>query len=114
MSLAPIHEGTLKARPIEHSHNGELHGGRLHGGKMQHGRVEHGGKLSRGREVLHGNAEESPQLSARAEINSLVSSLGSLASQAGSLPLTPPTLPGLPQNAGYQPQPTDYSYDQPN
>ncbi len=109
MTLTPIHEGTLSARPVERPRNGELHGGQLHGRAGGPGKLQSGGGRS-----LHGEGEESPQLSAQAEINNLVSSLGSLASQAGTMPLSPPTIPGLPQNANYQPQPTDYTYDQQN
>lgn len=110
MSLS-VHQGTLHARPVEHLRNGELRGGGLHGGKLGGGS---GRKLQGNCELQRGDAQESPQMSAQAEINNLISSLGSLASQAGSLPITPPTLPGLPQQTGYQPQPTDYTYDQPN
>jgi hypothetical protein len=112
MTLTPVHQGTLHARPVEHVHNGDLHGKCGDGGSLHGGGSLRGGGLSGGG-GLRGD-EESPQSSAQAEINNLISSLGSLASQAGSMPLTPPTLPGLPQNAAYQPQPTDYTYDQPN
>jgi hypothetical protein len=114
MTLPPVHEGTLHARPVEHSpRHGELHGGSVHG-KLGDGGTLHGDHGLHGGGGLHGATEESPNLSAQAEVNNLISSLGSLASQAGSMPLTPPTLPGLPQTQGYQPQPTDYTYDQPN
>ncbi len=53
-------------------------------------------------------AGDSPESSAIAELNGLISSLGSLSAQAQNLPLSPPTLPGLPQG-GYQPQSTDYT-----
>ena len=102
MTIEPIHDGTLTGRPIEHPRNGELRGGDRDAGRLQSG----GGRS------LHGDGEESPQLSAQAEINSLISSLGSLASQAGSMPLSPPSLPGLPQNSGYQPQAIDYTFNE--
>ncbi len=58
--------------------------------------------------TISGDAGESPESAALAELNGLISSLGSLSAQAQSLPLSPPTLPGLPQG-GYRPQSTDYT-----
>lgn len=109
MTLMPMGEGTLHARPLEQSRTGGLHSGELHAGKG--GRLQGGPHGGHG---LHGDGEDSPQMSAQAEIGNLVSSLGSLASQAGALPLPPPSLPGLPQNSGYQPQAVDYSYNETN
>lgn len=100
MSSLPI-EGTLSAKPfanIAGSLSGSLEApksGTLHGSVGQLG-------------TLAGDASESPQSSAIAELGSLISSLGSLSAQAQSLPLSPPTLPGLPQG-GYKPQATDYT-----
>lgn len=56
---------------------------------------------------ISGEAGDSPENSAIAELGNLISSIGTLSAQAQTLPLTPPTLPGLPQG-GYQAQPTDY------
>jgi hypothetical protein len=122
-SLSLIHEGTISAQPFHDQHSGRIEGshnrritgsgesgksGTLHG-------CEKGGKLHGSRGTgggsLRGDSRESPESSAMAEVNALISSLGSLSNQAQSLPLIPPTLPGLPQSQGYQPQPLDYAFD---
>ena len=122
-SLSSIHEGTISARPFHDEHSGRLEGshehritgsgesgrsGTLHGcdrsGTLRGSSGTHGGSL-------RGDSRESPESSATAEVNALISSLGSLSNQAQSLPLIPPTLPGLPQSQGYQPQPVDYAFD---
>lgn len=122
-SLSSIHEGTISARPFHDEHHGRLGGshdhritgsgesgrsGRLHG--CDKSGTLHGSSGTRGGS-LRGDSGESPESSATAEVNSLISSLGSLPNQAQSLPLTAPTLPGLPQSQGYQAQPIDYTFD---
>jgi hypothetical protein len=122
-SLSSIHEGTISARPFHDEHSGRIggsNGGRITGsGESGRSGTLHGcdrsGMLrgssgSRGGS-FHGDSRESPESSATAEINSLISSVGSLSNQAQSLPLIAPTLPGLPQSQGYQPQPIDYAFD---
>ncbi|MGA7200812.1 MAG: hypothetical protein WBX26_03210 [Candidatus Cybelea sp.] len=122
-SMSSIHEGTISARPFHNEHSGRIGGshdhritgsgesgrsGTLHGcdrsGMLRGSSGTRGGSL-------RGDSKESPESSASAEVNALISSLGSLSSQAQSLPLSAPTLPGLPQGEGYQSQPLDYAFD---
>jgi hypothetical protein len=122
-SISSINEGTISARPFHDEHSGRIGGshdrritgsgetgksGTLHGcdksGTLRGSSGTRGGSL-------RGDSKESPESSATAEVNALISSLGSLSNQAQSLPLSPPTLPGLPQSQGYQPQPVDYAFD---
>jgi hypothetical protein len=130
-SLSSIHEGTISARPFHSEQSGRIGGshdhriagshdhriagahegeksGTLHG--CDKSGTLHGSRGSRGGS-LRGEASESPENAAMAEVNALISSLGSLSGQAQSLPLSPPTLPGLPQGQGYQAQPLDYAFD---
>ena len=104
VSVHPVHEGTISAPPF-----GEGQSGRISGspGHDRHGGVE--GARCGGR-MCDQAAEQadSPESSAAAELNGLISSLSSLSSQAQSLPLSPPPAPSLPQG-GYKPQVTDYS-----
>jgi hypothetical protein len=101
-SVPPILEGTLSGT----SFNGPISGG-VHGSHDVHGSLHgsHGWRSG----SLSGDAPESPEAAAVAELGGLISSLGSLAAQAQSLPLSPPEVPGLPQSQGYRPQVTDYS-----
>lgn len=80
------------------------HYGRLTG----HGTIT-GGPPSPGGGALTGGSSESPENSAAAEINALISSLGALSAQAQSLPLTPPSLPAPSQHQHYHAQSTDYT-----
>ena len=122
-SVSSIHEGTISAKPFHDEQRGRIGGshdrrisgsgetgrsGTLHGcdrsGTLHGSSGNHGGSL-------RGDSRESPESSATAEVNALISSLGSLSNQAQSLPLSAPTLPGLPQSQGYQSQPLDYAFD---
>jgi hypothetical protein len=122
-SLSSIHEGTIAAKPFHDGHSGRIGGSHDHRitGSGESGRsgmlhgcdrsgMLHGSSGTRGGS-LRGDSKESPESSATAEVNALISSLGSLSNQAQSLPLTAPTLPSLPQSQGYQAQPIDYAFD---
>jgi hypothetical protein len=100
VSSLPI-EGTISAQPFGKT-SGSISApvGRLGGSISAPPVGQRTGSIS-------GDAGESPENSAIAELGNLISSLGTLSAQAQALPLTPPTLPGLPQG-GYQAQPTDY------
>jgi hypothetical protein len=101
-SLPSILEGSILARPLEQRIGGGVTG-KLEA--AERGSVR--GALESG--SVGGEAIESPQNSAIAELGGLISSLGSLSAQAQSLPLSPPALPGLPQGQTYRPQTTDYA-----
>ncbi len=88
-SVPSIHEGSLAARPPI----------------PQSGSVP--GLCQAG--TAYGEAADSPENAAMAELNGLISSLGSLSAQAQGLPLSPPTLSGATQYQGYRPQATDYT-----
>ena len=96
MSSLPI-EGTISAKP-HHVHH--------HEHVRHHGQVRGTPPLRSG--TISGDASNSAESAAVAELGTLLSSLGSLSAQAQGLPLTPPSLPGLPQG-GYKPQATDYT-----
>jgi hypothetical protein len=122
-SLSSIREGTISAKPFHDEHSGRIGGSHDHRitGSGESGRsgslhgcdksgMLRGSTGTRGG-ALRGESRESPESSATAEVNALISSLGSLSNQAQSLPLMAPTLPSLPQGQGYQPQPIDYAFD---
>ena len=88
-SLPSILEGSILARPLEQRISGGVTGSLE---AAERGSVR--GALESG--SAGGEAIESPQNSAIAELGGLISSLGSLSAQAQSLPLSPPALPGLP------------------
>lgn len=96
MSSLPI-EGSISAKPHQVHHHEHVH----HHGHVRGTQPPRSGTIS-------GDANDSAESAAVAEMGTLLSSLGSLSSQAQGLPLTPPSLPGLPQG-GYKPQPTDYT-----
>jgi hypothetical protein len=95
-SFPPIFEGTLSAKPVHNTITGGAAGSVRGSAPPQTGSVS-------------GDASDSPETSAVAELGTLIAALGSLSAQAGNLPLSPPTLPGLPQGSGYRPQATDYA-----
>jgi hypothetical protein len=107
MSTLPI-DGTISARPFDHTICATPGGSpeSARSGTVRGGSSGTIGAPQRG--TVDGEAGDSPENSAAAEVSGLISSLGSLSAQAQGLPLSPPTLPGLPQNQGYQPQATDY------
>ena len=100
-SVHPVHAGTISAKPFGEGHCGKISGSEGHD---RHGTVEGAARHHR----MAAQAAETPESTAAAELNNLISSLGSLSAQAQGLPISPPTLPGLPQG-GYQPQVTDYT-----
>jgi hypothetical protein len=105
VSTLPI-EGTISAKPFSNP----IHGTVCGSPESHNSGTVRGSSSGTVRGPLTGSLDgdpDSPENSAVAEVNGLISSLGSLSSQAQSLPLSPPTLPGLPQG-GYQPQATDY------
>jgi len=97
-SLSSIHEGTISARPFHDEQRGRIGGSHDHphhrSGESGRSGTLHGCDRSgtlRGSSGLtadrfRGDSRESPESSATAEVNALISSLGSLSNQAQSLP----------------------------